>query len=329
MKRALITGVFGQDGSYLTELLLKMGYEVHGVTKQHMSGNSSKIRQYLHKNGIEPVVHSCDLNSYADVRSLLETLKPDECYHLAATHYSSEVPDSEKMRIDTDLFHSNVTSTLNLLCSLREGSQHTKFVLAGSCLMYDASDRSPQNEEIPYASNSTYGLSKITASQLVTLFRNSYDMDVSTAILYNHESPRRPYQFVTKKIVNNMVKIANNNISHFEIGDLQSVRDWGYAKDYVFGMWLMCQQIQPKDYILATGEGHTVEDFHVRTAEVLGIQDWRQYVQVKAELTRPPVQTALIGDPILARTELKWNPTVSFDGLVELMVVNEVKGELD
>jgi len=328
-KRALITGIFGQDGSYLAEYLCIEGYEVHGVEKYPLTDNSRLICEHLKKKGISSLfLHNCDLNFYAEIRDLINKLQPDECYHLAASHYSSEVSDGDRMLVDRELFHNNVLSSLNLISAISEMSRHTRFVLAGSCLMFEEADQSPQHEYTPYAAGSMYGLSKITASKVLNYFRETYGLHLSVAILYNHESPRRQEIFISKKGVSNLVKVKRNEISGFYVGDLSAIRDWGYAKDYVYGMWLMCQQDKPQDYILATGEGHTVKEFLVHAAQLLGL-DFKNCVKTKRELIRKPLKTTLIGDPTLAKSELKWCPAVSFKELIEIMVINEIEGELD
>lgn len=328
-KRALITGLFGQDGSYIAELLHAKGYDIHGVVRQPLSKNSQAIQRHLEKKGISTTIHECDLNSYENVKTLFEALQPHEFYHLAVTHYSSEISAAERSQIDRKVFHDNVVSTLNLLYSICGVSPNTRCVIAGSCLMYDGLlNKFPQNETMPYVTNSIYGLSKVTSANVLTYLRQNFNLHLSVAILYNHESPRRTENFVTKKIVRNLVKIKNNEISIFSIGDLSAVRDWGYAKDYVYGMWLMCQQDQPQDYILATGEGHTIEEFITYAAEILGI-NWRDVVHTEEGLIGKTIKTILIGDPTLAKTNLKWRYSVSFKELVEVMVVNEIKGELD
>ncbi len=194
--------------------------------------------------------------------------------------------------------------------------------------MYDDLAQSPQNERLPYKSKSIYGLSKIAAGSIVAYMRAAHDLHLSVAILYNHESPRRSEDFVTRKIVANLLKCKRQEIAHFNLGDLTITRDWGYAKDYVFGMWLMCQQDSPKDYILATGVGHTVEDFLRYAAELIGV-DWRQCVQVRRETIGAIPGTTLVGDPTLAKTELKWNHSVNFHELIQLIVENERTGKLD
>jgi GDPmannose 4,6-dehydratase len=194
--------------------------------------------------------------------------------------------------------------------------------------MFEESDQSPQHEYTPYAAGSMYGLSKITASNVLNYFRETHGLHLSVAILYNHESPRRQETFISKKVVSNLVKVKRNEMSGFYVGDLNAIRDWGYARDYVYGMWLMCQQDKPRDYILATGEGHTVEEFLVCAAQILKL-DPKICVKTKKEVIRKPLKTILIGDPTLAKSELKWCPTISFKELIEIMVINEIEGELD
>jgi GDPmannose 4,6-dehydratase len=328
MRKALITGVFGQDGSYLVELLTAKGYEVHGIEKKPSGLNAMRISEYLAGKNVKVVLHECDLNSFAEVEALFESLKPDECYHLSATHYSSEISDLEKYRVDRSLFQNNVLSTLNLVYAIRNMSPETKFVLAGSCLMYDGLTRFPQDETMPFQSESIYGLSKIASSNLTSYMRKAHNLHLSVAILYNHESPRRSREFVTKKIISNLLKCKKGEMEHFSLGDLAIVRDWGYAKDYVSGMWLMCQQNGPGDYILATGQGHTVQEFLECAADIIDI-DWRRYVDINANLICKSPPATLIGNPALAKSELKWTYSVCFRELVGIMIQNEMSGELD
>jgi GDPmannose 4,6-dehydratase len=327
-EKALITGIFGQDGSYLAELLSAKGYEVHGIEKKPLGPNAAKLCQYLAGKHVKVILHECDLNTFTEVESLLESIKPRECYHLSATHYSSEISSLEKYRIDRSLFQNNVLSTLNLVYGIRNMSPETKFVLAGSCLMYDGQTQCPQNEAIPFKSESVYGLSKIASANLLSYMREAHNLQLSTAILYNHESPRRTQDFVTKKIISNLLKCKRGDMARFQLGDLSTVRDWGYAKDYVLGMWLMCQQDKPKDYILATGQGHTVEMFLKSAAEALGV-DWRQYVDIDAGLLGKSPKATLIGDPSSAKADLQWEHSVSFDELIDIMIQNEISGKLD
>jgi GDPmannose 4,6-dehydratase len=328
-KRALITGIYGQDGSYLAELLYRKGYEVHGIERDPLTENASRVCEYLKKKGIPPfVIHKCDLNSYATVRRLIDNLQLDECYHLAATHYSSEVSDTYRRQTDRELFNNNVSSVINIIGAIGEISRHTRLVIAGSCLMFEDSEQSPQNECTPYAASSMYGLSKITAAKFLNYYRETYDLHLSVALFYNHESPRRQNTFIIKKIVSNLCKVKKSKIKGFSIGDLNVIRDWGYAKDYVYGMWLMAQREKPKDYILATGRGHSVRDFLSCAAGKLEI-DYEKVVKQDSGLIEPLPKAILIGDPTLARTELGWKCSVSFEGIVDIMLRNEMDQELD
>lgn len=329
MKRALITGIYGQDGSYLAELLAGKGYEVHGIARQTPSEHSLLLRDYLARKGIHPVIHSIDLMDYCGIRSLLDRLEPAECYHLAAVHYSSQLSLSEALQKDRALFEHNTLSTLNLLSAIQEVSPETRFVQAGSCMMYDDCGKSPQVEGESFRSRSIYGLSKITASHLAEYFRAAHGLHASTAILYNHESPRRQPFFVTRKIVQGLVEVKRGRRPYLELGNLHTVKDWGYARDYVYGMWLMAQADSPGSYILATGIGRTIEDFVRETARNLGIDDWHSVIRVQNGLTRPPEQTPLIGDPGGARTRLGWRHSITFSQLVELMVHHELEGTMD
>jgi GDPmannose 4,6-dehydratase len=328
-KRALITGIYGQDGSYLLELLFEKGYEVHGIEREPMTNHARILREYLKKKGISPVeTHRCNLNSYAQVRKLIGGVQPDECYHLAATHFSSELSDVNRKNTDRELFHDNVLSALNLIGSINEVSPRTRLVTAGSCLMFEESPQSPQNELTPFSASSMYGLSKITVRNVLDYFRRSHNLHLSVSILYNHESPRRQDSFVSKKIVSNLVKVKRNEISEFSIGDLNTVRDWGYAKDYVYGMWLTAQQDKPKDYILATGRPHTVGDLLVLAAAKLEV-NLKGVVKPDKRLINDGPKTILLGDQNLAKQELKWGHSVDFEGLVGILVQHELSQTFD
>ncbi len=328
-KRALITGIFGQDGSYLSELLYWKGYDVHGVEKDPLTDHAGVLYEHLKKKGVSPLtIHNCDLNSYEQVRETILKVKPDECYHLAATHYSSEYSARDIDQLNQALFYNNVSSTLNLIRSISDISSHTRFVMAGSCLMFEDSDRSPQTEGTPYAASSAYALSKIEACRNLRDYRDERKLHLSAAILYNHESPRRQAAFISKKIVTNLVRVKKKEIKNFLLGDLNSVRDWGYAKDYVYGMWLMAQCDKPQDYILATGEPHTVKDFVLSAARILGV-DSRDVVKQDSSLIRPSPKAVLVGDPARAKEVLNWKPSVSFEELVEILVKSELNYMLD
>lgn len=327
-KKALITGVYGQDGSYLAEILAGKGYEVHGVEKEPLSENAAKIKAHLVAKRVFVNLHKCDLNKSEDVNSLLKEMKPDECYHLAATHYSSSTNENERDRVSSILYKNNVISALNIIHAIKTFSKTTRLVLAGSCLMFDDVPQSPQNELMPFATTSIYGLSKIAASNLASLYRKAYNLHLSTAILYNHESPRRLDSFVTKKIAQNVVKIQKGEIKTFTLANLDSCKDWGYARDYAFGMWLMAQQKNPDDYILSTGKGHTVEEFVDQAFKTAGICDWKKHVKLDEGIS---VRTGakLIGCSDKACKKLSWGHSMSFSKLVKLMVEAELAHSLD
>ena len=329
MKRALVTGVFGQDGSYLAELLTERGFEIHGVARAEGSSHSRCIQAHLARKGITPVLHVCDLTSPGAVAELLAALRPEQCYHVAAAHYSSEVLAAEQARRDGTLYEQNTLSTLNLLAAIRVETPETRFVLAGSCLMYDASPHTPQDESTPYASRSLYGLSKVAGGRLVEYHRNEHGLHASTAVLYNHESPRRRAAFVTRKVVQGLIAVKQGCSTQLELGNLDAVKDWGYAPDYAEGMWRIASADGPGTYVLATGLPHTVEDLVRETADVLGYADFRDVVHVKGELARATSGVPLVGDSSLARRQLGWRHTVTFREMIERMVECELAGSLD
>jgi len=325
MKKALITGPFGQDGSYLCELLTEHNYEVHGIVRESLSENSECIKNYLALKCIELNVHQCNLYDYDEVENIIKEIEPCEIYHLAATHYSSE---NSLKNIDQSLFINNVSATFNILKAADILNLNVKIIVAGSCLMFDASDITPQNENTQFKTKSYYGLAKITENKLVRFFREK-GLNVSMAILYNHESPRRNKSFVSSKIVKNMVYVARKEIKSFYLGNLYTIKDWGYAKDYVYGIWLMAQQKDPGDYIFSSKKGHTILNFLEQTAKVLDIFDWQQYVKIKPDLVVSELNIKLIGDYSYAEQKLDWKHSKSFNQLVELMVKNELSGQLD
>ena len=328
MKRALITGIFGQDGSYLAELLTGKNYEVHGIARSPLSPQSLKLKQHLSQRGVTPILHDCDLSSFARVRDLIKTIRPDECYHLAAVHHSAQTVFTA-VEHDRYLLEQNILSVLNILHAIREVSPATRFVLAGSCLIYEESGTSPQCESTQVRSRSVYGTSKIVGLQITELFRNLHSLHTSTAILYNHESPRRQDHFVSQKIVKGLIRIRRREMELLELGNLDDVKDWGFARDYAYGMWLMAQANSPGDYILATGIGHTVGDFVKEAADSLELPNWTEMVRVQPGLTRPVTKTRLVGNPLRAQTELGWTHSLDFGGLVNLMVQHELRGLLD
>lgn len=327
-KRAIITGIFGQDGSYLFELLLARGYEVHGIVRASLTENDRAVKAYLKKKGKCPRVHVGDLASPVELGRIIRAVKPDEFYHLAAIHFSSQDKHADRLRADTELFHNNVSSVLNILGTLQQDAPRCRVVLAGSCLMFDAAPGSLQDEKTPFKTGSMYGLAKITENGLARHFR-ALGQHVSMAIFYNHESPRRSGDFVTRKVVKGLVAIARGKSETLEIGDIHARRDWGYARDYVLGMWLMARARVPRDYILATGKQHSVRDLIVAAAGKLGVKDWRRRLRINHALISRRKKNHMTGDATLARRVLKWRHSVDFNGLVDILVENELKGELD
>jgi GDPmannose 4,6-dehydratase len=325
MKRALITGIFGQDGSYLCEILIEKGYEVYGIVGKDSSKNSEQIKLYLVNKLVKPCICLCNIHQYDEVLEAIRNIKPDEIYHLAAKHYSSEMSSYANDRL---LYLDNITATFNILSALKECKYNSKVILAGSCLMFDGSDTCLQDEKTPFQSESFYGLAKITEQKLAEFFRNM-GVFVSMAILYNHESPRRSDNFVTKKIVKNLVQICNGKQNEFSLGCIDAIKDWGYAKDYSYGMWLMAQEDIPSDYVLSTGTKRTIKDFIEVASSELGIDNWTNYIKINNKLIRRNNTTHLVGNPSLAKENLGWNHTINFEELVKLIVKSELSETLD
>ena len=322
MKKAIITGIYGQDGSYLCELLISKGYEVHGVVKHELSENSLKIKLFLDKYGISPILHHTNLSNYDDVKNLIIDIKPDEIYHVAAIHQSSQSQNSELC-----LFNSNILNTSNILDVSFLYNRDSRIILAGSCLMYDSSNTNIQDESVPFSSKSLYGIAKITENSLAKYYREK-GLFACSAILYNHESSRRKDDFVTKKIIKNLVAIKQGKIEKFSLGDILIKKDWGYAKDYAYGMYLMAQQNIPNDYILSSGELYSIKDFIDICATILGIYDWTKYVTLNAVNISRGSSSQLLGNNSLARKSLGWAPSLNLKELIELMIQNEFNGTL-
>ncbi len=327
-KKALITGIYGQDGSYIAELLKDEGYEVYGLVQNILSENATRIKKYLDKKDVIKLVYLVDLNSYEDVKKILIELKPDEIYHMAAFHVSSE----SKINIsyeEMQLFNKNVNATLNILGICNEYLKNIKIVTAGSCLVFDNSETTMQNEETTMASNSLYGLAKITERNLVNYYR-SKGLHASTVILYNHESSRRKDVFVTKKIVKNMIAIKQRKIKNFTLGSIDIEKDWGYAKDYVFAMYLMTKQNTASDYILSSGKTNSIRTFIEIVAKKLDISDWENYIILDDKIITRQNKTKLVGDCSLARNKLKWNhQNTNLDEIITIMIKNELNDNLE
>jgi len=319
MKRALITGITGQDGAYLAELLIEKGYEVHGIIRRASSFNTGRI-DHLYNNpeiqGKQLHLHYGDLSDSVHLVKLLYELKPDEVYNLGAQSHV-------RVSFDNPEYTGNVTGmgALRILEAIREAGlvKNVRFYQASSSEMYGDVQQVPQTEKTPFWPRSPYACAKVFAYWLTVNFRESYNLHASNGILFNHESPLRGETFVTRKITRAATRIKLGLQKELVLGNLDSKRDWGFAKEYVEAMWLMLQQDEPDDYVIATGETHTVREFLETTFELLDL-DWHEYVRFDERYMRPAEVDLLIGDPAKAKKQLGWEPKVKFRELCQIMV---------
>ena len=319
MKRVFITGITGQDGSYLAEFLLDKGYEVHGMVRRVALEDPSH-RLWRIKHILDRVkLHSGSLESYASVFNVVEKVNPDECYHLAAQSFVSYSFEDEFSTIDT-----NINGTLHILSAIKHRSPKCKFYFAGSSEMFGLVKETPQNENTVFYPRSSYGISKVAGFHITRNYREAYGMFACNGILFNHESPRRGFEFVTRKISMGVAKIKLGMEKTLKLGNLEAKRDWGYAPDFVKAMWLMLQQDRPDDYVVATGETHTVEEFAKTAFEHAGL-DWKKHVVQDKDFYRPAEVNQLCGDYSKAKKILGWAPTVKFNDLVRIMVDSDLK----
>ena len=316
MKRALITGITGQDGYYLAEYLLSLGYEVHGLVRQTNLENPGRDNGGKSGTGIYErcTLHVGSLDGFHGLYSLISKFEFHECWHLAAGSFVGE-----HMADGIQTILTNTSGTHYLLSALHELQPTCRFYFAGSSEMFGRAKSAPQNEDTPFLPRNPYGISKVTAHHVMRDYRETHGMFCVTGILYNHESPRRRSEFVTRKITRAVARIAKTRQGKLEIGNLDARRDWGYAKDYVVAMWAMLQQDTPDDYVIATGATWSVRDFLDRAFAHAGL-DWKQYVEFDARYLRPSEVDVLIGDASKAREKLGWKPTTTFDDLVKIMV---------
>lgn len=319
MKKALITGITGQDGSYLSELLLNEGYEVHGIVRrvalEHPQARMWRLRHILDRVNI----HSASMESYASVFNIISEVKPDECYHLAAQSFVSYSFEDEFSTIDT-----NLNGTHYVLSAIRRQAPDCKFYFAASSEMFGHVKETPQNEDTPFHPRSPYGISKMAGFELARNYREAYGMFALSGILFNHESPRRGGEFVTRKISSAAAKIKLGIEKEVRLGNLDAKRDWGHSRDYVRAMWLMLQQYEPEDYVIASGESHSVREF-LETAFNYVNLDYRDYFIIDNKLYRPSEVNILQGDASKAKEKLDWSPTVSFEELVKEMVEGDIE----
>ena len=316
---ALITGITGQDGSYLAELLLNKEYEVHGMVRrvalEEPERRLSRIRHILPRLRI----HSASLESYGSLCKLLQDVQPDECYHLAAQSYVSYSFEDEFSTMRT-----NGQGTHELLAALKQVVPGCKFYFAGSSEMFGKVEATPQNERTPFHPRSTYAISKVEGFQLCQYYREAYDLFVCSGILFNHESPRRGIEFVTRKITSQLAQIKLGLCQELRLGNLEAKRDWGHAREYVQAMWRMLQQPRPDDYVIATGESHSVREFCEVAFAHLGL-DYREWIKVDSELFRPADVAALVGDASKANRLLGWQHRVSWKDLIVEMVETDLE----
>ena len=320
MKRiALITGITGQDGSYLAEFLLKKKYKVHGIVrrvaiedKTHRLWRLQKILKHIN-------LHAASLESYASIVKIIQKIKPNEVYHLGAQSY---VDYSFKDEFST--LNTNINGTHYLLSAIKDFSPKTKFYFAGSSEMFGKVRKTPQNEKTPFYPRSAYGISKVTGHDLARNYWEAYNIYCCTGILFNHESPRRGFEFVTRKISHGVARIKYGLQRDLKLGNLDAKRDWGHARDYVEAMWLMLQQRKSDDFVIATNTQHSVREFAKMAFSIVGL-DYKKFVKIDKTLYRPAEVQTLLGDFSKARKLLKWKPKVSFNNLVKDMVLSDLE----
>lgn len=318
-KKALITGITGQDGSYLAEHLLSLGYEVHGLVRRVALEIPEQRTQRIGHLLDRITLHSASLESYPSLFSVLSRLDFDECYHLAAQSFVAE-----SFADGFSTMNTNINGTHYMLAALRELRPHCRFYFAGSSEMFGKVREVPQREDTPFHPRSPYGISKVAGFDLTRNYREAYDMFCVSGILFNHEGPRRGFEFVTRKISSGVARIKLGQAAEVRLGNLEARRDWGHAKDYVRAMHLMLQQPEPDDYVVASGKAHSVREFcELAFAEV--DLDYRKYVIEDERFFRPAEVDLLIGDSSKARAALKWSPQYSFEELVKEMVQSDLK----
>jgi GDPmannose 4,6-dehydratase len=317
--KALISGITGQDGSYLTELLLEKGYEVHGVIRR-VAIEDPEHRLWRIKHLLDKIeLHPASLENYPSIFRVIASVRPNEIYHLAAQSFVSYSFEDEFSTLNT-----NINGTHYLLATLREIAPQARFYFAGSSEMFGEAGVSPQNEQTPFHPRSAYGISKLAGFELTRNYREAYLLHASSGILFNHESGRRGFEFVTRKITSHAARIKLGLAHELRLGNLDAQRDWGHSRDYVYAMWLMLQQEGPDDYVIATGETHSVREFLDTAFSYLGL-DYSEYVVIDPKLYRPAEINLLLGDCSKARERLGWTHTQTFTGLVHEMVEADLK----
>src|SRR3989344_3120254 len=339
MKKALITWITGQDGSYLAELLLEKGYEVHGIIRRASTFNTSRIDHLYtdpHVNGVKLFLHYGDLSDGSNINRILEKVRPDEIYHLGAQSHV-------RVSFDIPEYTGDVSGlgTLRILDAIRETGIKTKFYQASSSEMFGKALEIPIKETTPFYPRSPYGVAKVYAYWITKNYREAYNLFACNGILFNHESPRRGETFVTRKITRGLARIKLGKQEKLYLGNLNAKRDWGFAKDYVLGMWMMLQRDIPDDYVLSTGETHTVREFVEEAAKIVELEiEWKgkgadekgidkktgkSIVEIDPNYFRPAEVDTLLGDSSKAKKELGWEPKTHFKELVKIMAEHDLK----
>lgn len=339
MKKALITGITGQDGSYLAELLLEKGYEVHGIIRRSSSFNTGRIDHFYkdpHLSGVKLFLHYGDLSDSSNISRLIEKIKPDEIYHLGAQSHV-------RVSFDTPEYTADVVGlgTLRILDAIKDMKKKPRFYQASSSEMFGKVLETPQKETTPFHPRSPYACAKVFAYWITRNYREGYGIFACNGILFNHESERRGETFVTRKITRGLARIISEKDNCLHLGNLDAKRDWGYAKDYVEGMWKMLQQKEPDDFVLATGETHSVRDFIEECAKILKLDlIWKgkgakeegysrklkkTIIKIDPKYFRPAEVDLLLGDPSKAQQKLKWKPKTKFKELVKIMLDHDLE----
>ena len=318
-KVALISGITGQDGSYLAELLLDKGYKVHGIIRR-VALEDATHRLWRLRNILQDLtLHAASLESYASLFKIVQKVKPDELYHLAAQSYVVYSFEDEFSTLNT-----NINGTHYILSAAKEFSKNLKFYFAGSSEMFGKVKQIPQDESTPFHPRSPYGISKTAGHYLTRNYREAYKLHASTGILFNHESPRRGFEFVTRKISFAIARIKKGLQKKLKLGNMKAKRDWGHAQDYVKAMWSMLQQDIPGDYVVGTGKEYSVEDFAKKAFEHVSL-NYKDHVVIDKNLIRPSDVDSLLANSTKAKKVLKWEPKISFENLVISMVESDLE----
>jgi GDPmannose 4,6-dehydratase len=321
-KKALITGIAGQDGSYLAEFLLSKNYEVHGIIRWDSIFTTQKIDhlyQDPHINGVRLFLHYGDMTDTGNLEKLINQIKPDEIYHLAAMSHVRVSFDMPEYTANTDAL-----GTLRILEAIKNSGLPIKFYMAASSEMFGASPP-PQNENTPFHPRSPYACAKVFSYHITRFYREAYRIFASNGILFNHESPRRGPTFVTKKITRGIARIRAGLDKKIYLGNLEAKRDWGFAPEYIEVMWKILQQPKPDDFVISTGEAHSVKEFLEEAFKYAGFNDWKPYVEIDSRYFRPAEVEVLIGDAKKAQEKLGWQPKIKFKDLVKIMVDSDLR----